>query len=87
MLPPVKDLWGHLQTLTAPGPPDTLCLPFIPAAWSSKEEPAPFSIPSCEEKPSCFLWVLPEELKIPILHLSLKQVLPPAPKRCQAHRT
>lgn len=69
MLPPVKDLWCHLQTLTAPRLPDTLCLPFIPAALSSKEEPAPFCLSSCEEKPSCSLWVLPEELKIPILHL------------------
>lgn len=55
MLPPVKDLWSHLQTLTAPGLPDTLCLPFIPTAWSSKEGPAPFSVSSCEEKPSCTL--------------------------------
>lgn len=77
MLAPVKDLWSHLQTLTAPGLPGTTCLPFTPAAWSSEEGPAPFSISSCEEKPSCSLWVLPEELKITILHLSLKHV-PPA---------
>lgn len=79
MLPPVKYLWCHLQTPTAPA--DTFSLPLVPAARSRGQEPLLSAPPAVRRNPVTHRGCCH---KCPRYSFEPLRHVPPAPRRALA---